>query len=158
MISSRHGQLLPGRERRAVRAGARTLAVSAIVLAAAVVTSPAYAETVGDDKRDDGDDPGASISTLEVIGVFGVIPIAAFALIWLVVSLPSMMRGPRYRPGQNWTAQSQWIGAPGAEVSSGGGAYDTPALGKGAPALSGRVLETEPPATPGDGGGTSARW
>ncbi|MGQ0629591.1 MAG: hypothetical protein ACT4P1_01000 [Sporichthyaceae bacterium] len=132
--------------------------MTAILLITTIATSPAFAATVGDDKRDGGDDPGNPISTLKAIGLFGVIPIAAFALIWLTVSLPSMMRGPRYRPGQSWNAQSQWIGAPGAEVESRGGAYDTPALGGEQPALSGRVLETEPPADPGDGGGTSARW
>ncbi|GAA0619030.1 hypothetical protein GCM10009547_21780 [Sporichthya brevicatena] len=120
-------------------------AVLGVVLASSTLAaSPAMALT-----RDDGDDPGEGISNLKVIGIFVGIPVGLLALIWLVVSIPYMIRGPRYRPGKEWTAEAEWYGAPGEDGPAAleSGSAD-PAL-EGAPADAG---------TDAAGGGTSARW
>ena len=133
---------------RSARTGVRSAVLGLGLLLPTLLSNPAFA--AADDKRDGGDEPGESLGTLEGVLLFVVVPIALAAVIWLVVSLPSMVKGPRYRPGQNWTAQSQWIGAPEVEGSAAQSGAQS-----GAPAeLTGRVLtegETE-------GGGTSARW
>jgi hypothetical protein len=61
---------------------------------------------------DDGDEPGAGLTALETILYYGVIPIALFALIALLVLAPSIARGPRYRPGLGWFAAPVWFGGP----------------------------------------------
>lgn len=130
--------------RRALRAGF----VSAIVASATMVTSPAFAEV----HQDDGDDPGNSISRLKMVLVLGGIPIGLFLLIALVVSLPSIMKGPRYRPGKGWQGTPEWYGAPEA---------DKPAVaGSGSQAaLTGPIVTgDEADAADAADGGTSARW
>jgi hypothetical protein len=109
--------------------------------------------------RDDGDDPGESISRMKLLGIFVGIPVAAMALIWLLVSIPSMVRGPRYRPGKEWKADAEWYGAPGTDQAAIEGGGD-PAL-EGRPAdsaLTGTVVEPSEGGTDSAGGGTSARW
>ncbi|HUR75554.1 MAG TPA: hypothetical protein VMZ00_14830 [Sporichthya sp.] len=155
---SRRPQFRAGR-----RAGLRAGIVSAVlayftVAVSALVASPAFAAL----HRDDGDDPGPGMSKLKVLGVYVGIPVAAFVLIWVVVSIPSMIRGPRYRPGKDWEATPEWYGAPGSEheqpeVESG---YGDPAIeGRPTdPALSGTIVEPADGGTESAGGGTSARW
>lgn len=134
------------------RRAARAAVVGAVLLSSLCATSPAMALN-----RDDGDDPGPGMSKLEILGIFVGIPVATTALIWLLVSIPSMVRGPRYRPGKEWQANSEWYGGPGDEVEGGKGA---PALESGRTggdhdtALTGKLVEPGE----GDGGGTSARW
>lgn len=159
------------------RAHAGTLSVAKISVAriAAVTVSTllmllALAGPAAALRRDDGDEPGEQLSTLENLLYFGVIPIGAFALIALLVSLPSIVKGPRYRPGLDWQGAPEWYGAPGAEASAESGGYGTPAVSvkkAGAKdadadgALTGRIVtasEPEAQAGSGDGGGTSARW
>jgi hypothetical protein len=137
-----------------VRAGiAGAVLAYATLTVSALAASPAYAAL----HRDDGDDPGPSLGRMKVLGIFVGIPLAAFLLIALVVSIPSMIRGPRYRPGKEWQATPEWYGAPGEEAPEIEG-------GSGAPALAGSQAEGEltgtivEPAAEGDGGGTSARW
>ena len=118
-----------------------------------LAASPAMALT-----RDDGDDPGESISRMKILAIFVGIPVASMALIWLLVSIPSMIRGPRYRPGKEWQANSEWYGAPdsGSEPAALESGPGDPEI-EGRPsegAVTGKIVE---PAE-GDGGGTSARW
>jgi hypothetical protein len=137
---------------------------SAAVLAAASVWStlaatPAFAAL----HRDAGDDPGKQISTLKAILVFGVIPIGLTALISLLVLLPSLAKGPRYRLGEEWRAIPEWYGAPGAEaeVSSGGyGSHRHAPVEAAAEqqAVTGTVVPSDAEVETGDGGGSSARW
>ena len=108
--------------------------------------------------RDDGDDPGPQISKLKALLVYGVTPISIGIVIALLVMLPSLARGPRYRLGEEWRANPEWFGAPGAppEVESGYGhaAVEAPAE----PAeLTGRIVATGAEET-GEDGGSSARW
>lgn len=123
--------------------------MGAFFLASMAVTSPAMAAL----KRDDGDEPGESISKLKILGIFVGIPVLAFALIWILVSIPSMVRGPRYRPGKEWQAEAEWYGAPGDEVEGGNAAPELEGGGSDA-ALTGTVVQP----SESDGGGTSARW
>jgi hypothetical protein len=53
-----------------------------------------------------------SVSTMHVLLVLVVAPLALFALIWLLVYLPSMTRGEKYKPGQAWRGEPEWFGGP----------------------------------------------
>jgi hypothetical protein len=104
--------------------------------------------------RSDGDNPGPEISPLKAVLLFAGIPLGALALIALVVSLPSLMRGPRYRPGRGWQGTPEWYGAPTLEVDSGSGhrniAWDASYGDEG----TGQIVSTGEP----ERGGSSARW
>lgn len=152
--------------RRSVRAGVAGAFVATTFLAPVLAAAPAFALD-----PDDGDDPGPPISALEVVLIFGVIPIGVFLLIALLVSLPSIVNGPRYRPGLGWQGAPQWYGAPGAERPAVDGGYGQPAVAAQQrdpdAALTGRIVSGGAAGAPaaesaaeetGDGGGTSARW
>ena len=62
--------------------------------------------------RDDGDEPGQALSYFNTFLIFGVLPLALFAIIALLVMLPSLAKGPRYRPGLSWWASPVWFGGP----------------------------------------------
>ena len=138
------------------RRAARAAVLGAVLLSSLLATSPAMALN-----RDDGDDPGPGMSNLEILGIFVGIPVASMALIWILVSIPSMVRGPRYRPGKQWQANSEWYGGPGDEVEGGKGA---PELESGKTdrehdtALTGTLVEPGDGGADSGGGGTSARW
>lgn len=84
-------------------------------------------------------DPGQKMSAIETAAIFVGIPVAAAAVIAFLVFLPSMVNGPRYRPGRPWTSTASWFGEPiGSETAA-------------------AAITTLPPATL-DGGGASARW
>jgi hypothetical protein len=129
------------------KAALRAGVLGAVTVSSVLAASPAFAL-----HRDDGDDPGKGMSAIKVLGTYVGIPIGLFLLIALLVSIPSMIRGPKYRPGKEWQATPEWYGAPGdaaaegqAELTAGGSHGE----------LTGTVVE---PASEGDGGGTSARW
>ena len=138
-MTSLHPGQLPKAALRAARVGA-------VLGASMLAASPAFAAL----HRDDGDDPGPGISKLKMLGLFVGGPIGLFLLIALVVSIPSMIRGPKYRPGKDWEATPEWYGAPEVE----GGEHAELGAGGGHGELTGS------PADPADsdGGGTSARW
>lgn len=151
--------------RPSVRAGFRAAFVGAVLAYLLVAVSLLAASPAMALNRDDGDDPGPGMSTLKMLGIFVGIPVLSMVLIWILVSVPSMMRGPRYRPGKEWQANSEWYGGPGDEVEGGSGAAELEAgdtaksdrgsdTGKSETALTGTVVEPRE----GDGGGTSARW
>jgi hypothetical protein len=81
-------------------------------------------------------------------------------LISLLVLLPSLAKGPRYRPGLDWQATPEWYGAPGDEPAVGAGDEHRSAVTAGVEreALSGTVLPSDAETETGDGGGSSARW
>jgi len=142
--------------RRAARAGIVGAALTWFVVAVSMLAaSPAMALN-----RDDGDDPGPSISRMEILAIFVGIPVASMALIWLLVSIPSMVRGPRYRPGKQWQANSEWYGAPGDEPAAIESGSAGPAIEGRAPdsAVTGTIVEPAEGGSDAAGGGTSARW
>lgn len=81
------------------------------------------------------------LTPLQVLGIFGGIPVALFLLISLLVVAPSWARDARYRPGLPWNAEPVWFGGPSS-------------------AATGEVDEAAEPVTRpsrGEGGG-SASW
>jgi len=87
-------------------------------------------------------DPGGHMSWVQTLLVFAGIPLATAAVIAFLVLLPSMVRGPRYRPGRPWTSGAVWFGGP-AEAGGPVSAVSAEA------AASVATIE---------GGGASARW
>jgi hypothetical protein len=59
-----------------------------------------------------------SVSTFHVLLVLLGIPLALFLIITLLVYLPSMMRGERYKPGQAWRSEPEWFGGPRGGVEA----------------------------------------
>lgn len=86
------------------------------------------------------------VSPAFVILVLVVIPVALFALITLLVYLPSMMKGERYKPGQPWRNEAAWFGGPRGGVEAADRAGQPAAVGAGA--------DGDDP----ERGGTSGRW
>jgi hypothetical protein len=83
--------------------------------------------------------PGDKLSAIETTAIFVGIPVAVAATIAFLVFLPSIVNGPRYRPGRPWTATTAWFGEPiGSEAAA-------------------SAMTTLPPTTV-NGGGASARW
>lgn len=123
------------------------------MLTGALAVAVAAAAPVAALERDDGDDPGEQLSTLESLALFGVVPIALMLLIALLVSLPSLIKGSRNKPGINWDAQPEWYGGPQDEATT---AAVTSAGGQ--QALTGRVVSTGADGDAEGGGGSSARW
>ncbi|MFC5886152.1 hypothetical protein RMN57_26930 [Kitasatospora sp. CM 4170] len=66
-------------KRNALRAGAVTATVTLMML----LSSPAMALT-----RDDGDDPGASLSVAQTLGLFVLLPIGLFVVIGALAAMP----------------------------------------------------------------------
>jgi hypothetical protein len=86
--------------------------------------------------------PGGKLSAIETVAIFAGIPLAAATVIAFLVFLPSIVSGPRYRPGRTWSATTSWFGEPiGSEAAA-------------------RAISTEQPLPPATvlGGGASARW
>jgi hypothetical protein len=128
-----------------IRTVFRAAAVTGATTGALLVGSPAFAA-----HRDDGDDPGKGLSALETLLIFGVIPVGLFLLIALLVSAPSIARGPRYRADRGWQGPPLVFGAPrDLQLPSG-----SPTGGQAIEAAPGEST-TEPAS---EGGGASARW
>ncbi len=84
-------------------------------------------------------DPGHGLTWVQTVLIYIGIPVAAALIITFLVYLPSLIRGPRYRPGRPWTAGSVWFG----------GSIEA--------AEAVKSVDTLPSATV-EGGGASARW
>jgi hypothetical protein len=117
----------------ALRCGAIAGAIGVAVIGSAVLAAgPALA--IGERGT-----PGDKMSAIETTAIFAGIPVAVAVVIAFLVFLPSIVGGPRYRPGRPWTATASWFGEPiGSETAA-------------------AAITTLPPATL-DGGGASARW
>lgn len=120
----------------AARAALRCAAIASVAVAAlgSAVLAAGPALAIGE-----RGDPGHKLPAIETVAIFVGIPVGVAAVIAFLVFLPSIVSGPRYRPGRPWTATSSWFGEP---------------LGSETAAAS---ITTLPPATL-DGGGASARW
>jgi hypothetical protein len=84
------------------------------------------------------------VSPAHVILLLVVIPVALFALITLLVCLPSMMKGERYQPGRPWRNEAEWFGGPRGGVEAADRTDQPAAVAAG----------VDDP----DRGGTSGRW
>ena len=120
----------PSLLRRFARAVAMTPAVASLAAVPAFADTPAAWPDAG------------PISTLHVILVLVVIPVALFVLITLAVYVPSMARGNKYEPGQAWRNENEWFGGPRGGVET---------ADKADPATIEGVEES-------DRGGASVRW
>jgi hypothetical protein len=101
--------------------------------------------------REDGDDPGSPISAGRAIMILAGVPVSAMLLITVLVALPSMMRGPRYRLGEEWKGRPEWFAPPPAQVEA------APESGTHGGGGRRRRPEGEHSGEAGDGG-SSARW
>lgn len=117
-------------DRPLVRAALRLFAFAAT--SAAVLGSTQIASASA---REDGAQPGTPISLVEALLWLAGVPMLLFVLIVLLVSAPSMAKGPRYRPGVGWWAAPVWFNGP----------QDADSAVRSATATV-------------DGGGASARW
>ena len=116
---------------RHLRRGLAGGTVALVLLAAQALASPAFAAT----HPDDGSQSGPGLSVLQTVLIFVGIPAGLFVLIALLVTAPSIARGPRYRPGLGWWAAPVWFNGPD----------DADSAVRSAAATAG-------------GGGASARW
>jgi hypothetical protein len=85
-----------------------------------------------------------SLSTLQALLLFAGSTILIIAVITMLVMAPSLAKGPRYRPSQQWDADAVWFGAVPASSSP-------HAAIEAAPADSAPRLKD-------DSGGASASW
>jgi hypothetical protein len=88
-----------------VRRAARVLAILPAILVT-LAASAAFAEP----PETWEDTP--SVSGLHVIVLLVIIPVALFLLIWLLVYLPSMIRGNEDQSGVVRHGQAEWFGGP----------------------------------------------
>ncbi|MEO7981250.1 MAG: hypothetical protein ABI807_10210 [Sporichthyaceae bacterium] len=103
-------------------------AATFVLLTSLAAGAPAYAATYAAN-LDDGQQTGGGLSVIQTLLIFVGIPAALFAGIVVLVSAPSMARGPRYRPGLGWWAAPVWFNGPDdadsavrtAEATTGGG-------------------------------------
>jgi hypothetical protein len=58
------------------------------------------------------------VSTLHVLVILVAIPVALFAIISLLVHVPSMARGEAYTPGLAWHHENEWFGGPRGGVEA----------------------------------------
>jgi hypothetical protein len=124
--------LRPLAARAALRFGAIAGVAVAALGSAVLAAGPALA--IGERGT-----PGDKMSAIETTAIFLGIPLGVAVVIAFLVFLPSIVSGPRYRPGRPWTATASWFGDPiGSETAA-------------------AAITTLPPATL-DGGGASARW
>jgi hypothetical protein len=73
------------------------------------------------DTPQDWPDP-PPMSTLHALLLFGGVPLAVIIVVSLLVMAPSLAKGPRYRPDQEWDAEAEQFGATpiGAGATSAG--------------------------------------
>ena len=130
---ARLGAVLPSPSR--TRRGRAVLTVLAGAVAVTVsVASPALATAPAQ-----WDEP-QGIPFVHGLLVFAVIPLSLFALIVLLVYVPSLARGESYQPGLAWRSEPEWFGGPHAGVE----AVDRVQIGSAGSKT--------------DRGGASARW
>ena len=85
--------------------------------------------------------------TLHAILLFVGGPVLIIAVITLLVMAPSLAKGPRYRPSQQWDAETEWFGA--HEVEAG------PSASPELETADSQRARSEPS---DDSGGASASW
>ena len=63
-----------------------------------------------------GSDP--KVPALGALLVYLIIPAGLFALITLLVYVPSLVRGQKYQPGLAWRNEPEWFGGPAGGVEA----------------------------------------
>jgi hypothetical protein len=85
-----------------------------------------------------------SLSILQALLLFAGSTILIIAIITMLVMAPSLAKGPRYRPSQQWDADAVWFGA-------------VPAASSAHPAIEAAQADAGPRLSD-DSGGASASW
>lgn len=99
------------------RASVRTAAAG--LLAVLATARPAAADTSQDGQGNIFNvSPGDGLTALEALGIYVLAPLALMALVWALVWLPGVVRGPRYRPGRGWSAAPVWFAGPADPVAA----------------------------------------
>ncbi|HSS67943.1 MAG TPA: hypothetical protein VLK34_05285 [Nocardioidaceae bacterium] len=89
--------------------------------------------------------PPPPMSTLHALLLFGGVPIAISVGIALLVLAPSLARGPRYRPAEQWDADVEIFG-------------EAPQVDAVDAASAARQVTAGPADDESDSGGASGRW
>lgn len=103
---------------RSVRGGKAGRALGLIFLASLLYFVPvAVVHSTGSDVAqrdilDDGEVPAEPLSMLESLALFAGAPLLIMLVITLLVLLPDLIRGPRYRPSRGWSGGATWFGGP----------------------------------------------
>jgi hypothetical protein len=104
------------RRNSSFRSPLRRVAALILLVPALLVTS--LTDIASADAPVQWEDNGKT-SPLYVLLVLVVIPVGLFALITLLVYLPSMMhKGESYQPGQPWRNEAEWFGGPRGGVGA----------------------------------------
>ena len=61
---------------------------------------------------DDGEQPGAPLGVLATLGIFVGGPVAVTVVVTALVMLPTLVRGPAYRPARGWSGDATWFSGP----------------------------------------------
>ena len=92
------------------RSATRLATVGAVCVTLCLTAAPALAaDIVG---PQEGHDPGDGLGLVAGVLLFVVLPLAALGLVALLVLLPGMVGGNRYRPARGWAAQPVWFAGP----------------------------------------------
>jgi hypothetical protein len=74
-------------------------------------------------------DPGPGLTVAETLGLFLGIPALVIALVFALVYALTGRRGPRYRPGMEWTGEPEWWNGPEGGEAAVAGAQPTAGAG-----------------------------
>lgn len=92
----------------------RVCRAAALVPAVVVLTATAPALADRPETWTDPDPVGALWPLILLVGV----PLGLFAVITLLVYVPSMARGEKYTPGLAWRNENEWFGGPRGGVEA----------------------------------------
>lgn len=84
-----------------------------------------------------------AVTVLQTIGVYVLVPLVLYGVVSLFTLWPKIARGPRYRPGQEWSFEPMWwIGNPDGVGHHGTGELGAGQLGAGHAAGAGTAVST----------------
>lgn len=93
------------------RSATRIPAVVGAVCATVLLTAaPALADDIVGPSE--GHDPGESLGLGAGVLLYVLLPLGVLALVALLVFLPGLARGNRYRPARGWAARPVWFAGP----------------------------------------------
>lgn len=80
----------------------KTMRAVLTMILVAIATSPVSAMAY---QRDAGDEPGAGMSVLETVGIFVLLPLGIWGVVWLLWSIPKWRREAGPATGEQWNPQ-----------------------------------------------------
>ena len=103
---------------RSIRGGKAARVLGLIFLASLLYFVPVAvlhstgSEAAQRDILDDGELPAEPMGVLEALLIFAGIPLLIMLVVTLLVLLPDLIRGPRYRPSRGWSGGATWFAGP----------------------------------------------